>query len=58
MDYAGYYRYMETFYGLTGREKLDNGLLIVSSKNMINDVKEYLTGLKWDGRAQGRYPAA
>jgi len=49
VDYAGYYRYMETFYGLTGREKLDNGLLIVSSKNMINDVKEYLTGLKWDG---------
>ena len=49
VDYAGYYRYMETFYGLTGREKLDNGLLIVSSQNRINDVREYLTGLKWDG---------
>lgn len=49
VDYAGFYRYMETFYGLTGREKLDNGLLIVSSQNKINEVKEYLTGLKWDG---------
>ena len=49
VDYAGYYRYMETFYGLTGREKLDNGLLIVSSQNKINDVREYLQGLKWDG---------
>lgn len=50
VDYAGYYRYMETFYGLTGREKLDNGLLIVSSQNKINDVREYLQGLKWDGK--------
>ena len=50
VDYAGYYRYMETFYGLTGREKLDNGLLIVSGQNKINDVKEYLCGLKWDGK--------
>lgn len=49
VDYAGFYRYMETFYGITGREKLDAGLLIVSSQNRINDVKEYLTGLKWDG---------
>ena len=49
VDNAGFYRYMETFYGITGREKLDNGLLIVSSQNKVNDVKEYLTGLKWDG---------
>lgn len=48
-DDAGFYRYMETFYGITGREKLDNGLLIVSSQNRINDVKDYLTSLKWDG---------
>ncbi len=48
-DDASFYRYMETFYGITGREKLDNGLLIVSSQNRINDVKQYLQGLKWDG---------
>lgn len=49
VDDAGFYRYMETFYGLTGRDKLDHALLIVSAQNRINDVKEYLQGLKWDG---------
>lgn len=48
-DDASFYRYMEAFYGLTGRDKLDNALLIVSSQNRINDVKRYLQGLKWDG---------
>lgn len=49
-DDANYYNYMETFYGLTGRDKLDNALLIVSNKNRINDVKLYLEGLTWDGK--------
>ena len=49
VDDAGFYRYMETFYGITGRDKMDNALLIVSAQNMINDVKRYLKGLKWDG---------
>ena len=49
-DDVGFYNYMELFYGITGREKLDNALLIVSSQNRINDVKEYLKSLKWDGQ--------
>lgn len=49
VDDAGFYRYLEMFYGITGREKLDNALLIVSAQNRINDVKEYLQGLTWDG---------
>ncbi len=49
VDDAGYYRYVEVFYGLTGREKLDNALMIVSAQNRINDVKQYLQGLTWDG---------
>ena len=40
---------METYYGITGREKLDMGLLIVGSQNKINDVKRYLKSLRWDG---------
>lgn len=48
-DDASFYRYLETFYGITGREKLDMGLLIVSNQNKINDVKQYLQGLQWDG---------
>lgn len=48
-DDAGYYRYMETFYHITGRDKLDSAMCIVSNSNRINDVKSYLEGLKWDG---------
>lgn len=48
-DDAGYYNYLELFYGITGREKLDNALLIVSSQNKVNDVKDYLESLQWDG---------
>lgn len=49
-DDAGFYRYMESFYRITGREKLDNALLIVSGQNKINAVKEYLQSLRWDGQ--------
>lgn len=49
VDYAGFYNYMELFYSITGREKLDNALLLVGSNNKINDVKRYLKSLKWDG---------
>lgn len=48
-DDAGFYNYMELFYGITGRDKMDNALLIVSEQNKINDVKVYLKGLRWDG---------
>ena len=50
VDDAGFYSYMELFYGVTGREKLDNALLIVSSQNKVNEVRDYLKGLQWDGR--------
>ena len=49
VDDAGYYRYVEVFYGLTVREKLDHALMIVSAQNRINDVKHYLEDLQWDG---------
>jgi len=48
-DDANFYRYMETFYKLAGKDKLDNALLIASDQNRINEVKEYLKGLRWDG---------
>lgn len=50
VDDAGFYRYMEVFYGLTGREKLDHALMIVSAQNKINDVRHYLQELQWDGK--------
>ena len=50
-DDAGFYRYMESFYGITGREKLDNALLLVGSQNRVNEVKDYLQGS--NGTASG-----
>lgn len=50
VDDAGFYRYVEVFYGLTGREKLDHALMIVSAQNKTNDVRHYLQELKWDGK--------
>lgn len=49
VDYAGFYNYAELFYGITGKDKLDNALLLIGSQNTINDVKRYLKSLKWDG---------
>ncbi len=49
LDDAGFFWYMETYYGITTRDKLDDALAIVGGQNMINDVKRYLKGLKWDG---------
>ena len=48
-DDAGYYRYLEQFYGITGKDKMDNALLIVTDGNRINDVRQYLEGISWDG---------
>lgn len=41
--------YMETYYGIGSRDKLDAALSIVGSQNTINDVKKYLSDLEWDG---------
>lgn len=49
-DDAGLYNYMELFYGITGRDKIDNALLIVANKHRINEVKDYLLSLTWDGK--------
>ncbi len=48
-DDANLYRYMETFYRLTRQDKIDKALTITSDQNRINEVKEYLNSLKWDG---------
>lgn len=41
--------YMETFYGIPSREKIASALSIVGGYNTINEVRDYLLGLSWDG---------
>ena len=49
-DDAGALWYMETFYGIGSKDKLFAALAIVGGQHKINEVKDYLLGLKWDGR--------
>ena len=49
-DDAGALWYMETFYGIPNKDKLISALMIVGGQNVVNEVKEFLLGLKWDGR--------
>lgn len=48
-DDVEFYAYMEAYYGITTKEKMNDGLLLVSGRNRINDVERYLKGLRWDG---------
>ena len=49
-DDAGALWYMETIYNIPSKEKLIAALAIVGGQNKINEVKDYLLGLEWDGR--------
>lgn len=48
-DNQGLYWYMEKYYGITGSAKIDGALALHSEKHSFNDVKDYLSGLTWDG---------
>lgn len=49
VDDAEISRYLETGFGITGQDKIDKALLIVSSRHKFNAVKNYLESLVWDG---------
>lgn len=48
-DDAGVLWYMETYYGIPSKDKLIAALAIVGGQHKINEVRDYLYGLKWDG---------
>lgn len=48
-DDANYANFMETYYGLKGRDLLSQALTIVSGRHRFNDVAAYFKGLEWDG---------
>ncbi len=49
VDDAGLRHYLERVYGITGKDRIFDALSLCAHKNRINDVKDYLTSLKWDG---------
>lgn len=48
-DDSGFYWYIETYYNIAVRDKLSDALAIVGGRRVINEVKQYLQGLAWDG---------
>lgn len=49
VDYSGVRNYIETIYGITGVQKIDDALALEFEKHSFHPIKDYLTGLKWDG---------
>ncbi|WP_310359754.1 virulence-associated E family protein [Neobacillus drentensis] len=49
IDDAGLRHYIERVFGITGKEKILDAVALCAHKHTINDVCEYLSGLKWDG---------
>ena len=48
-DDAGILWYMETYYGIPSKDKLIAALAIVGGQHKVNEVRDYLFGLSWDG---------
>lgn len=49
IDDAGLRHYLERTYGITGKEKIFDAIALCAHKHTFNEVKDYLTGLEWDG---------
>jgi len=49
VDYSGVRNYIETIYGITGVQKIDDALALEFEKHSFHPIKDYLSGLKWDG---------
>ena len=49
-DDAGLRWYLEIIYGITGKDKINDGLALAAKAQKINHVKGYLESLVWDGK--------
>ena len=41
---------METIYGIESKQKIEDEVLNCAMRHMFHEVREYLSGLKWDGK--------
>ncbi|MEG1869111.1 MAG: virulence-associated E family protein, partial [Clostridiales bacterium] len=49
VDDAGLRHYIEKTQGITGKERIFDAAALAAHKTVINDVKDYILSLKWDG---------
>jgi Predicted P-loop ATPase and inactivated derivatives len=52
VDDAGLRDYLEATYGITGVQKIKDGLDLTVEKNSFHPVKEYLKAVVWDGESR------
>lgn len=55
VDYSGVRNYIETIYGVTGVQKIDDALALEFEKRSFHPIKDYLNGLTWDGNSRLDY---
>ena len=46
---------LEKEYGISGRDKIENALKVVAFNNRRNEVKDYITSIKWDGKERIKF---
>jgi len=49
VDYSGIRNYIESIYGITGAQKIEDSISLEFEKNHFHPVGDYLRGLTWDG---------
>lgn len=50
--------YLEEEYGIVNEKKIEHAVRIVANENRYHPIREYLSGLKWDGQERIRYALA
>jgi putative DNA primase/helicase len=55
VDYSGVRNYMDSVYGITGKDKILDAMAMVFEKDSFHPIKDYLNGLKWDGKKRIDY---
>lgn len=55
VDYSGVRNYIESVYGVTGVQKIDDAMAMVFEKESFHPIKDFLNGLKWDGKKRIDY---
>lgn len=49
VDYSGVRNYLESVYGITGSQKVDDVLALIFEKNPFHPIRDFLDSAAWDG---------
>lgn len=49
VDFSGVRNYIETIYGISSKDKINDVIALVFERHSFHPVRDYLRGLEWDG---------